>query len=145
MLNRIDFLACFGDTRVPVRARAADFWDTRLETADCGWVRRSGSCDVATRWLLFPSASVTLVTDKGNAHQVDLAMPPELAAKLQSVPRQAALLLTISMDAPEAATCEVHDPATGSELIPAHRAMTACRLQFVVQEIAWQDAGAAGS
>ena len=30
-LNRIDFLACYGDTQVQVTARAADFWDARLE------------------------------------------------------------------------------------------------------------------
>ena len=26
-LNRIDFLACYGDTQVQVRARPADFWE----------------------------------------------------------------------------------------------------------------------
>ena len=144
-LTRIDFLACYGHTQVEVKARPADFWERRVESGDCGWVRRTGTCDVDTRWLLFPSTSVTLVTDKGNEHRVDLAMPPELAAKLQEVPRQATLLLTISMDAPEAASCEVHDAVTGSELIPAHRAMTACRLQFVVQQIAWRDAAGSGS
>ena len=138
-LNRIDFLACYGDVQVQVRARAADFWDTRLETADCGWIRRDGTCDVDTRWLLLPSTSVTLVTDKGNEHRIDLAMPPELATRLQEVPREATLLLTISMDAPEAASCGVHDPITGADLIPAHRAVTACRLQFVIQKIAWRD------
>lgn len=144
-LNRIDFLACYGDTQVQVRARAADFWDTRLDTSDCGWVRRTGSCDVETRWLLFPSASVTLVTDRGNEHQIDLAMPPDLTSRLQDVPRQATLLLTVSMDAPEAASCGVHDPVAGADLIPAHRAVTACRLQFVVQQIAWRDTGGAGT
>jgi hypothetical protein len=144
-LNRIDFLACYGDTPVQVKARAADFWDTRLDTSDCGWVRRTGTCDVDARWLLFPSASVTLVTDKGNEHQIDLAMPPDLASRLQDVPRQATLLLTISMEAPEAASCAVRDPITGSDLIPAHRAVTACRLQFVVQQIAWRDADRAGT
>jgi hypothetical protein len=144
-LNRIDFLACYGDTKVEVKARAADFWDTRLDTSDCGWVRRTGSCDVDTRWLLFPSASVTLVTDKGNEHQIDLAMPPDLTSRLQDVPRQATLLLTISMDAPESASCGVHDPVVGADLIPAHRAVTACRLHFVVQQIAWRDAGGAGT
>ena len=144
-LTRIDFLACYGHTQVEVKARPADFWERRVESGDCGWVRHTGTCDVNTRWLLFPSTSVTLVTDKGNEHRVDLAMPPELAAKLQEVPRQATLLLTISMDAPEAASCEVRDAVTGSELIPAHRAMTACRLQFVVQQIAWRDAAGSGS
>lgn len=140
-LNRIDFLACYGNTQVQVTARAADLWDTRLEVEGCGWIKRTGSCEVEARWLLLPSASVTLVTKRGDEHRIDLAMPPELAAKLQSVPRQATLLLTISMDAPEAATCEVHDAVTGSELTPAHRAVTACRLQFVVQEIRWRDPG----
>ena len=144
-LNRIDFLACYGDTQVQVTARAADLWDTRLETADCGWVRRTGTCDVDARWLLFPSASVTLVTGKGNEHRINLAMPPDLAAALQAVPHQATLLLTVSMDAPEAAGCGVRDPVNGAELIPANRAVTACRLQFVVQQVAWRDANGAGT
>jgi hypothetical protein len=42
-----------------------------------------------------------------------------------------------------AASCGVHDPADGAELIPAHRAITACRLQFVVQQVAWRNAGGA--
>jgi hypothetical protein len=88
---------------------------------------------------------VTLVTDKGNEHRIDVAMAPDLAAGLQDVPRQATLLLTISMDAPEAASCGVRDRAAGTELIPAHRAVTACRLQFVVQQIAWHDAGGAST
>jgi hypothetical protein len=144
-LTRIDFLACYGSTQVEVKARPADLWERRVESADCGWVRRTGTCEVDTRWLLFPSTSVTLITDRGNEHRVDLAMPPELAAKLQEVPRHATLLLTISMDAPEAASCEVHDAVTGTELIPAHRAVTACRLQFVVQQIAWRDAAGSGT
>jgi hypothetical protein len=144
-LNRIDFLACYGNTQVEVTARAADLWDTRLEVEDCGWIRRTGSCDIDTRWLLFPSTSVTLVTKKGNEHRIDLAMPPDMATRLQDVPRQATLFLTISMDAPEAAACGVRDPVTGAELIPAHRAVTACRLQFVVQQIAWRDADGSGT
>ena len=85
------------------------------------------------------------MTDRGNEHQIDLAMPPDLTSRLQDVPRQATLLLTVSMDAPEAASCGVHDPVAGAELIPAHRAVTACRLQFVVQQIAWRDTGGAGT
>ncbi len=138
-LNRVDFLVCYGDSRVQVRARAADFRDTRLDTAACGWVRQTGACDVDTRWLLFPSASVTLVTDKGIEHRIDLAVPPDLASRLQEIPHQATLLLTISMDAPEAVSCVVHDSVTGSDLVPAHQAVTACRLEFVIQEIAWRD------
>ena len=143
-LNRIDFLACFGDTQVQVRARprTSGTRASRRRTAAGSGV--PATCDVDTRWLLFPSASVTLVTDKGNEHQIDLAMPPDLASRLQDVPHQATLLLTVSMDAPEAASCDVHDPVTGSELIPAHRAVTACRLQFVVQQIAWRDAARSG-
>ena len=85
-LNRIDFLACYGDTQVQVTARAADLWDTRLETAGCGWIRRTGSCEVDARWLLFPSASVTLVTERGNEHRDRSRHAPGLAVKLQEVP-----------------------------------------------------------
>ena len=105
-LNRIDFLACYGRAAGPGHGARRGPLGRAPEAADCGWIRRDGSCDVDARWLLFPSASVTLVTDKGNEHRIDLAMPPDLAAALQGVPRQATLLLTISMDAPEAAACE---------------------------------------
>ena len=78
-------------------------------------------------------------------HDVVLAMPPDLSAALVKLPRQSTLLLTVSMDAPEAAACHATDATTGATLIPDDRAVTACRLQFVVQEVAFRDPGGAGA
>lgn len=136
-LNRIEFLACYGDTPVQVRARAADLRPPSAETSDCGWARRKGACRVDQRWLLFPTVSATLVTDRGNQFETTLAMHPNMAAQLHEVPTDSPLLLTIAMDPAEAASCRVRDQGSGSDVVPAERAITACRLQFEIREIRW--------
>ncbi len=138
-LDRIDFLACYGRTAVKVRARAAGLWDAHDRPGACGWVRDGGGCDIGNAWLLLPSAPVTLITDAGLERDLVLAMPPDLADALATLPRQSTLLLTVSMDAPEAAGCIARDADTGQTLIPVDRAITSCRLQFVVQEVAFQN------
>jgi hypothetical protein len=94
---------------------------------------------VDNAWLLLPAAKVTLVTDSGVERELTLAMPPDLSEALRKLPRQSTLLLTVSMDAPEADACHARDASTGATLIPDDRAATACRLQFVVQEVAFRD------
>jgi hypothetical protein len=146
-LTRVEFLACYGNTRVQVQAKVADLWGPPRPGPSCGWVRtRAGTeCSVDNRWLEFPDATVTLVTDKGRLHQVALALPPDMAAKLLTVPRQATSVLTISMDAPESAACRIRNSATGKDLVPANRAVTRCRLQFVIQEVRVQRPGSGAS
>jgi hypothetical protein len=141
-LDRVDFLACYGRTEVKVRARAEGLWDARAAEGDCGWLRAGGTCDLDNAWLLLPAAPVTLVTDAGAEHDLRLAMPPDLSEALSKLPRQTTLLLTVSMDAPEAGACRARDAETGAVLIPDDQAVTACRLQFVVQEVAFRDPGA---
>jgi hypothetical protein len=144
-LDRIDFLACYGRTEVKVRARAAGLWDVTAQRGACGWLRAGGVCDLDNGWLLLPAAHVTIVTDAGTEHEVTLAMPPDLSEALVKLPRQSTLLLTVSMDAPEATACRARDADTGSALVPKDQAITACRLQFVVQEVAFRDPAAAPS
>jgi hypothetical protein len=144
-LDRIDFLACYGHREVRLQARAAGLWDVRPEAGACGWLREDGACDVDTAWLLLPAAKVSVITESGAEHAVTLAMPPDLSAALMKLPRQSTLLLTVSMDAPEAATCRARDARTGANLISDHRAVTFCRLQFVVQEVAFRDPVAGAS
>jgi hypothetical protein len=43
------------------------------------------------------------------------------------------------MDSPDATLCRVRDGETGQALIPPERAVTACRLQFVVEEVAFRE------
>ena len=138
-LDRVDFLACYGRTEVKVRARAEGLWDVRAHAGDCGWVRASGVCEMDNAWLLLPAAPVAVITDAGTEHQVMLAMPPDLSEALLKLPRQSTLLLTVSMDAPEADACRARDADTGAALIPDDQAITACRLQFVVQEVAFRE------
>jgi len=144
-LDRVDFLACYGRTEVKVKARAEGLWDARGAAGDCGWLRAGGVCDLDNAWLLLPAAPVTLVTDAGEEHEMTLAMPPDLAEALVKLPRQSTLLLTVSMDAPEATACRARDAGSGAALIPDEQAVTACRLQFVVQEVAFRDPALAPS
>lgn len=138
-LDRVDFLACYGRTEVKVRARAEGLWDARGIDGDCGWLRAGGVCDLDNAWLLLPAAPVTLITETGAEYEMSLAMPPDLSEALVKLPRQSTLLLTVSMDAPEADACRARDAGSGSALIPNDQAVTACRLQFVVQEVAFRD------
>jgi hypothetical protein len=144
-LDRVDFLACYGRAEVKVQARAAGLWDVRTRDGDCGWLRKSGRCDVDNAWLLLPAAKVTILDDAGVEHEITLAMPPDLSEALVKLPRQSTLLLTVSMDAPESAACRARDSATGATVIADDRAVMACRLQFVVQEVAFRDPGATPS
>ena len=138
-LGRIDFLACYGRNEVRVRARAEGLWDAVNPEGACGWIPAPADCAVDMSWLLLPAAPVTLISDTGVEHDVVLAMPPDLSEALKQLPRQSTLLLTVSMDGPESAACRAWDPATGRALIPDERAVTACRLQFIVQEVAFRD------
>lgn len=144
-LDRIDFLVCYGRTEVKVQARAAGLWDVRAPDGECGWIRTKGDCDADNAWLLLPAAPVTVVTGPGTEHRVTLAMPPDLSEALVKLPRQSTLLLTVSMDAPEAMACRARDVETGAALIPDDQAITVCRLQFVVQEVAFRDPAVAPS
>jgi hypothetical protein len=144
-LAPIDFLACHGTAEVRVRAEADALWDARERPGDCGWIRNRDGCDVRNAWLLLAAASVTVETEAGG-REVIVAMPPDLTDKLRQLPRQSSLVLTVSMDSPEASACRVRDAQTGDALIPDDRAVTACRLRFVVQEIAfWQADGGTGA
>jgi hypothetical protein len=144
-LTRIDFLACYGNRTVEVLARVEDLWAPRGEDPACGWIlaREGTDCRIDTRWLLFPDAEVTLVTDHGNLHDIVLALPPDYAAALRRLPPQATSVLTIAMDAPEAASCRARNGATGKDLITVDHAITRCRLQFAVQRVFLLDADAA--
>jgi hypothetical protein len=144
-LSRVDFLACYGRTEVKVRARAEGLWDATTHAGDCGWVRTTGTCRMDNPWLLLPAAHVTLIDSAGEEHDITVAMPPELSTALAKVARQSTLLLTIAMDDPEAGACHVEDAASGKALIPDDEAVTACRLQFVVQEVAFRDPGSVPS
>jgi len=135
LLARIDYLACHGDATVKVQARTGALWDERPSARDCGWIRRRSGCDVDASWLLLPSATVGLDLEDGSTSDIVVAVPPDLADKLARVPRQASGVLTLSMDSPEAAQCKARDDETGALLIPNAHALTACRLQFVVQEV----------
>lgn len=145
-LTRTDFLACYGDTPVTVQAKVGGLWDPRTAGPSCGWVRvRKGTeCRVDNRWLAFPDAAVTMITERGNQHDIVLAMPPDYAAALLRLPRQSTALLTISMDAPEAEDCRIRDRATGKHLVTIDHAVTRCRLQFVVQEVRVRSPGTPG-
>ena len=92
---------------------------------------------------VLPAAPVTLITDTGSEHDIVLAMPPDLAQALRKLPRQSPCspATASSMDGPRVARCRARS-ATGEALIPDERAVTTCRLQFIVQEVAFRAPGA---
>jgi hypothetical protein len=137
-LTRIDFLVCHGSTEVRIQADADALWEVRQIKGDCGWVRKRDGCDVDAAWLLLASTTIRMRTGDGESRDLVVAVPPDLAAALATLPRQQSLTLTVSMDDPEAKSCNVHDTESGALLIPRDRAITTCRLQFVIQEVAFR-------
>jgi hypothetical protein len=138
-LTRIDFLACFGHAPVQVTARADRLLRPAPDASDCGWARAGRTCTSSNRWLLFPTGTVGIPTAGGGSRDVAVAMPPDLAQALAGIPHRSTVLLTIAMDAPESATCRIKDATSGKDVVPADRAVTACRLEFVVSEVAFRD------
>jgi hypothetical protein len=145
LLARIDYLTCHGDATVKVEARTGALWDGRSRGDDCGWIRRRDGCDLDAGWLLTPTATVGVTLEDGTTDEIVVAVPPDLADKLARVPRQGTGVLTLSMDSPEAAQCKARDAATGELLISSAHALTACRLQFVVQEVEVRMSGESSS
>ncbi len=137
-LTHIDFLACHGNTEVRIQAEAAALWEVREVKGDCGWVRKRDGCDVDAAWLLLASTRIRVQTGDGGMRDLVVAMPPDLASALARLPRHQSLFLTVSMDSPEAQTCRARDAETGAILVPKDLAITWCRLQFVVQEVAFR-------
>jgi DNA-directed RNA polymerase specialized sigma24 family protein len=137
-MSRIDFLACSGSTEVNFLADAASLWDVGQVAGDCGWVRRRDGCDVDNAWLLLASTVVRVTTGPGTQRDLVVAMPPDLAAQLALLPRHRTLRLTVAMDSPDARGCRVRDAQTHKLLLPHDQAVTACRLEFVVQEVAFR-------
>jgi hypothetical protein len=137
-MSRIDFLACNGDAEVSFQADAASLWDVRQSPGACGWVRKRGGCDVENGWLLLASTVVRVTTAPGVQKELVVAMPPDLAAQLALLPRHQTLRLTVAMDSPDASACRIRDGQSGALLLPRDQAVTACRLAFVVQEVAFR-------
>jgi hypothetical protein len=137
-LTPVDFLACHGNAEVRIQAEAAVLWDVREAKGDCGWVRKRDGCDIDAAWLLLAATRIRVQTGDGGQSNLVVAMPPDLAAALAGLPRHQSLTLTVSMDSPEAQTCGARDAETGATLVPRDQAVTRCRLQFVVQEVAFR-------
>jgi hypothetical protein len=137
-LTRIDFLACYGNAEVRVQADAGALWEAHDNKGDCGWVRKRDGCDVDAAWLLLAATTIRLQNGGGEPRDLVVAVPPDLAAALAGLPRQQRLTLTVSMDSPEARSCAVRDTESGVLLVPRDRAITTCRLQFVIQEVAFR-------
>jgi DNA-directed RNA polymerase specialized sigma24 family protein len=134
-LSRIDFLACYGDARVRLDVDAGELWNDPPPPDACGWVRAGGGCDADAEWLLLGTGEVEVRLAGGDVRPLGVAVPPDIAEAVRTLPLQRSLALTVSLDAPEAAGCRIRDAASGRALMPDDQAVTACRLQFVVQEV----------
>jgi hypothetical protein len=123
-----DFLVCYHDREVTFKARINEAQGAEVK---CPWLGET-PCDVTEGWLL-GRTYVTFTASDGKRRTIGVAVPSTLQSVLSEVPGDATLTLTIAMDAPEARSCRVTDPATGKDLVPPNRVVTVCRLAFEVR------------
>jgi hypothetical protein len=123
-MSRIDFLICNGSAEVTFEADAATLWDARDV--------------VGNAWLLLASTVVKVALEPGGQHDLVVAVPPDVAQQLGLLERHGTLQLTVAMDSPDSQGCRIRASKTGRLLLPHDQAVTACRLQFVVQGVAFR-------
>ncbi len=136
-LSRVDLLTCYHDTALTIRGRWRPLDPGEAGVAPCDWV--TGPCNPREEWLLNPFARITFQADDGTDGEVDVAVPPELRARLEAVPQDATMTATIAMDRPEAPSCSVGDPGDNSADSAVDRAVAACQVRFALQDVAWND------
>ena len=94
-------------------------------------------CTVEPAWM---NAQVWLGLDVGGGETSGLmsVAPPDLYARAAGVPRNTPVILTLAADQPEARDCRFVD-AAGADVVPPGRAALACRMQFVIRDLAWDE------
>ena len=134
-VDPIDFFVCYGDTAVSVRARNGVQVDPGTEGGPaCPYTGDDIHCTPRPGWLFD-----TLALDFAGASAPDrtllVAAKESIADRIRKVPEQATMTLTVAMDARQAQNCRVVDDR-GRDLISRDEAVTRCRLQFVVRDVA---------
>ena len=134
----MDFLACYGDA--PVTVRAIGWQEGGLDTGEgyfyCPWTGEEDYCALEPDWLA--TDRYFTYTDKGVPAGEGFAVvaPGADAGPGIGSPAQG-VKLTLAMDAPEAAGCRVRD-GRGRDVLAPEAAILACRLTFVVRDMEWE-------
>jgi hypothetical protein len=134
-VDPIDFFVCYGDT--PVRVKVG--WSSLENGGDvkaaptCPYTGDPVHCSARPNWLFEPH---DLVFDTpGASPHVLAAARGSVLERMRAVPEPTSMTLTIAMDAPQAQNCRITDDR-GRDLITRDEAVTRCRLQFVVRDVA---------
>ena len=135
-IDRLDYLVCYGDAEVEVLASRIE--PQPSDDSPCLSVG-AGACTVEPAWM---NAPVWLGLDVGDGETSGLiaVAPPDVSSRAARLPEDAPVVLTLAADQPEARECRFVD-ASGGDLVPPGRAALACRLQFVVLDLAWDEPG----
>jgi hypothetical protein len=135
-VSRLDFLVCYGDSAVEVLASRIE--PGPVDDTPCLSVG-ADACTVEPAWM---NAPIWLGLDVGAGETSGLrsVAPPDVYARAEAVPAYTPVVLTLAADQPAARECRFLDSA-GEDLVPPGQAALACRMQLVVLDLAWDEAG----
>ncbi len=135
-INRLDYLACYGHSEVEVSASRIE--PQPGDDSPCLSVG-ADACTVEPAWM---NAQVWLGLDVGDGETSGLmsVARPDVYSRAADVPGNTPVVLTLAADQPEARECRFVD-ASGDDVVPPARAALACRMQFVILDLAWDQPG----
>ena len=134
-VDPIDFLVCYGDTPVDVRALHAEPMggDTGTPEPRCRYADVPVPCKVTPQWLFEPLSVGPVANDQRGP---DARARPAVRNQLNEMPAVAFMTLTMAMDNAQAGECRVVD-SDSRDLIPRDEAVTRCRMRFVITDVTW--------
>jgi hypothetical protein len=134
-LTAFEFLHCYGSHSLTIVADTSEvLGDPNMRSCALGG-GRSG-CVELPDWLLPDEKGilVDLNPERGRVDSLPVFFSPDSFDALQTINMALPMLLTGSVDAPEAAECRITD-ADGQDLAPRDAAILRCRLRFVVDDV----------
>lgn len=135
-IDRLDYLVCYGDSKLEMLASRIE--PQPSDDSSCLSVG-TDPCTVEPAWM---NAQVWLGLDVGDGETSGLmaVAPPDVYSRVGNVPGNTPVVLTLAADQPEARECRFVD-SSGVDLVPPGRAALACRMQFVVLDLTWDEPG----
>lgn len=134
-VDPIDFFVCYGDTPVSVRARSGVPSEPGTEGGPaCPYTGDDIHCTPRPGWL-FDTFALDFAAPGAPDRKLLVAAKASMADRIRKVPEQGTMTLKVAMDAQQAQNCRVVDDR-GRDLISRDEAITRCRLQLVVRDVA---------
>jgi len=133
-MSRLDYLVCYGDSEIEVLASRID--PEPSDDTPCLSVG-ADACTVEPAWM---NAPIWLGLDVGGGETSGLraVAAPDVYERAAAMPEYTPVVLTLAADQPEARECRFLDSA-GDDLVPPGQAALACRMEFVVLDLAWDE------